>query len=126
MKCNLKKIVSLSVLLVLTFGTSAEVKANFTARYYDKLEPYEYRGTVGKRQFSETRYNKVRVLEITSEFDDPIEIRDVKLNRGNCKIWFPLTVLKWGQSGTGSILDYCNVREVTIETDRGSQILQWK
>lgn len=67
-----------------------------------------------------------KYLEITSEFDEPIKITDIKVNRGNCHIFFfpQGAVLKWGQSEVWSIGRDCNVREATIETDRGSQTLR--
>lgn len=128
MKFNLKKSsIYLSVLSVLTFGTVTDAEANFIGRVYTKSQPYEYRASHGKRQIVETRYRQQRYLEITSEFDDPITITNLKVNRGNCHIFFSPKFsfpLKWGQSGEWAIGD-CNVREVTIETDRGSQTLRW-
>lgn len=32
--------------------------------------------------------NDIKYLEITSEFDEPIKITDIKVNRGNCHIFF--------------------------------------
>lgn len=128
MKFNLKLLLGTAALSILTFGTITEAEANFIGRVYDKLEPWEFRGSYGRKQVRETRYHKHRLLEITSEFDDPIKITNIKVNRGNCGImFFPQwsMPLKWGQSQSWRIDENCRVREVTIETDRGSQTLKW-
>jgi hypothetical protein len=121
---KLKNSLKVVIGVALSIGYIGEANANFTGKHYVDRKCHKSNYSNGGSQTFCSNYHR---LNITSEFDEPIKITDVKVNRGNCRIMFlGPSVLKWGQSETWTLMDSgCNIREVTIHTDRGSQTLKW-
>lgn len=95
----------------------------------------------GEVKLSASKYNvnaidgQAQFIEIMNKGDDPIEIRAVEVNRGNCKSWpkpvslskptkLPITI-GFGQKYTHVTLVTCEVIELSISTNRGGYVLSW-